>query len=101
MPKVAVRNPLSAEYFKDFESCYNQQRRKGAERFRRFTREEIETRNDNLDIFWLKEESTKLEGVGEPEELIGEAIAQVETATDALNEIAFILANDRRGNGRG
>src|SRR3989454_2310608 len=89
--KVAIRNPLSAEYFKDFESCYNQQHRKEAERFRRFTREEIETRNDNLDIFWLKEESTKLEGVGEPEELIGEAIAQVETATDALNEIAFIL----------
>ncbi|HEV2119343.1 MAG TPA: N-6 DNA methylase [Candidatus Bathyarchaeia archaeon] len=95
--KVAIRNPLTSKYFADFEKCYNQGSRKETERFRRFGREEIAKRDDNLDIFWLKEESSQgEEGIGQPEELLAEALSQVETATDALNEISLLLTNDKR-----
>jgi len=97
--KVAIRHPLIADYFKDFESCYHAQPRKETERFRRFGREEIAKRDDNLDIFWLKEKAREgEEQVGEPEELLAEAVAEVQTALDALNEIALVLANGKQGN---
>jgi type I restriction enzyme M protein len=97
--KVAIRHPLIADYFKDFESCYHAQPRKETERFRRFGREEIAKRDDNLDIFWLKEKAREgEEQVGEPEELLAEAVTEVQTALDALNEIALVLANGKQGN---
>jgi type I restriction enzyme M protein len=95
--KVAIRNPLSPKYFEDFENCYHKKPRKETERFRRFTREEIAKGNDNLDIFWLKDESSgSQEQIGEPDDLVAEAISNVETATDALNEIAILLSNGNR-----
>jgi len=87
--KVAIRNPLTAKYFEDFEKSYHQKPRKTTERFRKFTREEIEKRDDNLDIIWLKDEKVEVAGqFPEPEELIAEAVSQVEVALDALTEIA-------------
>jgi len=92
--KVAIRHPLTSEYFRDFESCYHGNPRKETERFRRYTREEIAKRDGNLDISWLKDESTNHEErLPEPEELIGEAVTEVQTALDALNEIALVLTN--------
>jgi len=97
--KVAIRHPLTADYFKDFESCYHAQPRKETERFRGFGREEIAKRDDNLDIFWLKENAREgEEQVGEPEELLAEAVTEVQTALDALNEIALVLADGKQGN---
>ena len=60
--KVAIRNPLSSKYFEDFEKCYHARPRRETERFRKFTRDEIAKRDDNLDIFLLKETSAKGEG---------------------------------------
>src|SRR5256712_2224104 len=36
--RVAIRHPLTADYFKDFEKCYHESPRREGERFRRFTR---------------------------------------------------------------
>jgi type I restriction enzyme M protein len=90
--KVAIRHPLTSEYFRDFESCYHPKARKQSERFRRFTRDEIAKRNYGLDIFWLKETSSDSnEEVREPAELIEETLTQVQIAMDALNEVALLL----------
>ncbi len=97
--KVTKRHPLTADYFKDFEACYHAKPRNETDRFRRFTREEVSRRDDNLDIFWLKDESLEdADDLPEPEDLLSEAVTQLETALDALNELALIL--DKDGNNK-
>src|SRR2546425_7299412 len=39
--KVAIRNPLTAEYFKDFEKCYHERPRSDSPRFKRFSMKQI------------------------------------------------------------
>jgi len=95
--KVTIRHTLTADYFKDFEACYHAKPRKETERFGRFTREEIAKRDHNLDILWMRDESIEdEEQVAEPEELVEEALTEVQTAMDALNDIALILSNGKR-----
>ncbi len=90
--KVTKRHPLSAEYFTDFEACYHAKPRRETDRFRRFTRDEIARRDDNLDIFWLKDESLDdADDLPEPEDLVSEAVTQLETALDALRDLALRL----------
>jgi type I restriction enzyme M protein len=94
--KVAIRHPLTSEYFRDFESSYHGNPRRETERFRRYACEEIAKRDGNLDISWMKDESTNHEErLPEPEELIGEAVTEVQTALDTLNEIALVLTNTK------
>lgn len=96
--KVTKRHPLDASYFGDFEKCFNAKNRRESERFHGFTREQIAERDDNLDIFWLKDESLDdADNLPEPEDLVSEAVTQLETALDALNELAAQLGN---GNGK-
>lgn len=100
--KVAIRNPLTSKYFEDFEKCYHCRPRKETERFRRFTREQIASRDDNLDIIWLKEEKPEERAeMPEPEELVAEATTQLQTAMDAIEEVATVLANSKRNRGGG
>ena len=90
--KVTKRHPLTADYFRDFEVCYHGKPRSETERFRRFTRGEIAKRDDNLDIFWLKDESLEdADDLPEPEDLVSEAVTQLETALDALRDLALKL----------
>jgi len=97
--KVAIRHPLTADYFKDFEACHNAKPRKENERFKKFSRQEIADRDDNLDILWLRDESAERgEELGEPDEIAAETLAQLQTATDALEEITALLTNNRRAN---
>jgi type I restriction enzyme M protein len=97
--KVTKRHPLTADYFKDFETCYQCKPRAESERFRRFTRDEVSKRDDNLDIFWIKDESLGDSGdLPEPEDLVSEAVTQLETALDALRDLALIL--DKNGNNK-
>ncbi len=103
--KVTKGHPLSADYFTGFVASYGplhtprpgDRHPGGSERFRRFTRQEIAGRDDNLDIFWLRDDSgqTTADGSLEPEDLIGEAMTHLETALDALNELAVLLGNGR------
>jgi type I restriction enzyme M protein len=90
--KVTKRYPLTADYFKDFEACYHAKPRAETERFRRLTRAEIDKRDDNLDIFWLKDESLQdADDLPEPEDLVSEAVTQLETALDALRDLSLRL----------
>ncbi len=109
--KITKRNGLTEKYFADFEKCYFGARsadsstvggaigkRRETERWRRFTREEIAAREDNLDIFWLKDDTLEdPDDLPEPEDLVGEAVTKLATALDALNELAVQLSN---GNGK-
>ncbi len=93
--KVTKRHPLSAEYFTAFEACYHARPRQEADRFKRFTREEIAKRDDNLDIFWLKDQSLEdADDLPEAEDLVSEAVTQLETALDALRDLALRLQED-------
>ena len=90
--KVTKRHPLTADYLKGFEACYHTKPRAESERFRRLTRDEIAKREDNLDIFWLKDDSLgDADGLAEPEDLVSEAVTQLETALDALRDLALKL----------
>src|SRR5690606_38585942 len=65
MPSFGKRTPLTREHFASFEKAFGKDPRgkskrkdEGPEgRFRRFTREDIKKRGDNLDIAWLKDAS--------------------------------------------
>jgi len=92
--KVTKRNGLAAKYFEDFERCYLAGLRKPTDRFKYFSRQDIAERDDNLDIFWLKDENLENpDDLPEPEDLVAEAVTQLETALDALNDLALRLGN--------
>ncbi len=98
VPKVTKGHPLTSDYFTDFVASYgphptpHPNDRQESERFRRFTREQIQDRDDNLDIFWLKDGSLEdSDDLPEPEDLVSEAVTQLQTALDALNELALQL----------
>jgi type I restriction enzyme M protein len=69
MPQFGKRTPFSRDYFAEFEEAFGDDpfggpkalaaRQDGGEqsRWRRYTREQIAARNDNLDIAWLKDDS--------------------------------------------
>jgi type I restriction enzyme M protein len=97
--KIAKRKPLTPSYFEDFEKCYGSDpngrpkgKREETERFKRLPREEIAKRDDNLDIFWLRDESLEdTDNLAEPEDLITTAIDELQSAVDELNDVMLIL----------
>lgn len=104
MPSFGKRTPLKAKHFEDFESAFGDDPDGASERedtgeegrFRRYTREHIHERDDNLDITWLRDEdSVSVDELREPEivaeeitELLGEAMQEM----DALNELLEVDA---------
>ena len=100
--KVTIGHPLTSGYFEDFERCFQANPRRETERFRRWSIEQIGERDFNLDISWLREESTdEIAELADPSELVSEALAQLETAVDSLNELSLKLGNGKRvGNGK-
>lgn len=92
--KVTKGHPLTDDYFKDFEDCYNAKPRKESDRFRRFIKKEIDKQDYNLDIFWLRDEAGEASGnLPELEDLISEALTHLQTALDAVNELALEIGN--------
>jgi type I restriction enzyme M protein len=88
-PSFGKRTPLTRAHFADFEKAFGtdplgKSKRKDQGdigRFRKFTREEIAKRGDNLDISWLKDDSvTDHADLPEPEVIAAEIVAQLETA---------------------
>ena len=107
MPNFGKRTEFTRAYFKDFEAAYGDdplgrpenlaQRVDTGEsgRFRRFTREWIAERSDNLDIAWLKDESeTAASDLPEPETLAQEAMFEMEAAFEELRAILTELGGD-------
>ncbi|MEW5786108.1 MAG: class I SAM-dependent DNA methyltransferase [Bacillota bacterium] len=92
--------PLTPEHFAEFERCYgadpNGQSRRtdpGEEgRFRKFHISEIKDRNYKLDITWLKDSSLEdADELPEPQDLVAEAVTELEAAVDELREIFSLI----------
>jgi type I restriction enzyme M protein len=103
MPSFGKRTPFTREHFAGFEKAfggdrYGKARRKdqGEEgRFRKFTREEIKARGDNLDISWLKDESAQGAGeVGEPEEIAAEIMEKLRVAMEEMEGLSKLLEGE-------
>lgn len=101
--------PLSAEHFAEFDKCYGKDangRAKRSEkdskedRWRPFGIKEVQEKDFKLDGFkWLKEESLEdADDLPEPEELVTDAVAELEGAVEELNAVLALLEN---GNGNG
>jgi type I restriction enzyme M protein len=104
MPSFGKRTPLTREHFAEFEKAFGNDPLGGSKRkdtgeegrFRKFTREEIKARGDNLDLSWLKDEGIGgADDLAEPEEIAAEitellrtAMEQVEGLTKALGGAA-------------
>jgi type I restriction enzyme M protein len=100
-PAFGKRTPLTREHFREFEKAFGEDahgkgKRKdlGPEgRFRRFTREEIRARGDNLDVLWLKDEGqSNGEDLPEPEVIAAEIREQLQAALLAIDEVAAKLS---------
>lgn len=96
MPSFGKRTPLGREHFAEFEKAfgadpYGKSKRKdqGEEgRFRKFTREEIRARGDNLDIAWLKDESAHgADDLPEPGEIAAEIVEKLRVAMEEMEAL--------------
>lgn len=101
MPTFGKRSPLTRDHFSEFEKAYGsdahgRSRRidKGpAGRFRRFTREQIRARGENLDISWLQDENaTHHDDLPAPEVLVASALGKLQSAVTELRALEKELA---------
>ncbi|BCH33273.1 N-6 DNA methylase [Mesorhizobium sp. L-8-10] len=97
-PSYGKTNPFKASDLEDFATAFGDDPNGASTRidwgeegrFRRFTREEIAARGDNLDITWLKDTSTEAEdGLETPEDIAAAIEGHLKTA---LEEIAALVA---------
>ncbi|MCL4465477.1 MAG: type I restriction-modification system subunit M [Chloroflexi bacterium] len=97
---ITKGNPLTTETFAKFVEAHGPSLagRVETDRFHRFTRQQIADRDDNLDIIWLKDEGLENpEDLPEPEDLVAEAVTQLQMALDALSELASQLGANGDG----
>jgi type I restriction enzyme M protein len=103
MPAFGKTNPITSEHFTDFEKAYGDDpsgqgtrvHQSEAGRFRRFTRAEIASRNDNLDIAWLRDDNgTSEESLTDPGDIaaailahLRAALAEIEAVNEELTDI--------------
>lgn len=96
--------PLTPAHFAEFEKCYGdnangQSPRKETDsketRWKMFTIQQVKDKNYKLDSFkWLKDEDVEDgEEIGEPEELITDALSELKEATNSLEKIYAELEN--------
>ncbi len=101
--KITKGHSLTSLYFNDFEESYgldaNGHPREGrheTDRFKCYSREVIKGREENLDIFWLRDESLESgENLPDPETIVSEIRTQLQTVQDALEELSLLLDNGR------
>ncbi len=105
MPSFGKRTEFNRGYFTDFEKAFGddplglklkKRQDTGEEgRFRRFTRDWVAERGDNLDIAWLKDDSeTAAEDLPEPEALAEEALGELEAAMAEIRSILIELGDE-------
>ncbi len=107
MPQFGKRTLLTQEHFAQFEEAFGKdplgsskslaKRKDTGEsgRFRKFTREWIAERGENLDISWLKDESKGAsDELPEPAVLAREAMTELEGAFEELRGILAELGED-------
>jgi type I restriction enzyme M protein len=100
MPSFGKRTPLTRSHFAPFEDAfgkdpngYSSRQDEGeAGHFRRFTREFIAARGDNLDIAWLRDESaSNIDGLSEPGEIASRVIERLRNAMAEMEALAAVL----------
>lgn len=103
MPQFGKRTPLTPAAFKDFEHAFGtdphgQSKRKdqGEEgRFRKFTREQIADRGDNLDITWLRDENaTNAADLPPPDEIAARITARLKTALQEMDKLTAAVGGE-------
>jgi type I restriction enzyme M protein len=102
-PVFGKRTPLTEEHFAEFEKAFGadplgkSKRKDEGEtgRFRKFAREEIAKRGDNLDIAWLKDESNGGgDDLAEPEEIAAEIVEKLQSALREMEELQAMVGAD-------
>jgi len=100
MPSFGKRTPLGREHFAEFEEAfggdaYGKRKRKDegeTGRFRKFTREEIKARGNNLDLAWLKDEGHRdADDLPEPDEIAAEVVGLLEAAMEEMKGLQAAL----------
>ena len=103
VPKITKKSrPLTANHFIEFEKCYgndpNGQSKRTNEgsaedRWRSFSIEQVKEHHYKLDAFkWIRDETADdLDELPEPEELVTEAIEELQLALDDLADIQRLL----------
>lgn len=104
MPRFGKTTPLTRDHFAEFEKAfgddpYGKSRRKdqGEEgRFRKFTRDQVSARGDNLDISWLRDENAMhADDLPEPGEIAARITEKLRTALAEMQGLSAVL--DRNG----
>lgn len=99
-PPFGKRTPFTREYLQPFVDAFgidangkSKRKDEGEQgRFRAFAREDIEERNDNLDILWLKDDDAHDETtLGEPDEIAAEIRVELQGAFDDLAILEELL----------
>ena len=96
MPAFGKTTPLKRGHFEEFEKAfggdpYGKAKRKdqGEEgRWRCFSREQVKTRSDNLDVAWLRDEEADVEErLTEPEDIAAAIIVHLRTALEEIEAL--------------
>ncbi|MBZ4400965.1 N-6 DNA methylase [Myxococcus sp. AS-1-15] len=102
-PAFGKRTPLTEKHFKDFgqafgDAPYGKSKRRDQSdegRFRKFSREEIKARGDNLDVLWLKDEGLgSTDDLPEPEVIAAEIREQLQTALSQIEGLESLLETE-------
>jgi type I restriction enzyme M protein len=103
-PAYGKTRPLTVEDFADFEAAYGDDPNGGSKRkdqgeegrWRCFTREQIKTtRNDNLDIAWLRDTEAEVEEqLTEPEDIAAAIIGHLKAALEDVETLSEELEPD-------
>lgn len=103
MPKFGKTTPLTQGHFEGFEKAFCKNpfgKERGpdegeAGRWRKFTRDEILARGDNLDISWLREaEEEAEEGLIEPDDIAAAILGHLQAATLEIEALMAELGDD-------
>lgn len=103
MPAFGKTRPLTVTDFAEFETSYGSDPNGGADRkdqgedsrWRKFSREAITARNDNLDIAWLRDtEAEAEEALTEPEDIAAAIIGHLKAALEEIEALSEEIEPD-------
>lgn len=106
MPAYGKTRPMDADDFAPFEKAFGNdplgksKRKDDGEqgRFRCFTRKQIEKRNDNLNMSWLKDtEVESEEGLTESEDIAAAIVGHLKAALEEIEELSYQLESKEEG----
>jgi type I restriction enzyme M protein len=108
MPAFGKRTQLTHDHFREFEQAFGADPHGRAERqdqgeegrFRRFAREQVEARGDNLDISWLRDEGAMhTDDIPEPGKITARVMEKLRTALAEMEALSVVLEDDGAANG--